>query len=127
MIGDINTMEIARLELGLKYIGFEKKRDGYFSGSNVAENNRILRFETDTQETDIRSSSIARRVRWKQLMAEHSGKINVRLAKDFEADHYDTYLNKVRPDGRTLCGHYELDSEPAGSWQGVPYVFEGTV
>ena len=26
LIGDINTNEIARLELGLKYIGFERKR-----------------------------------------------------------------------------------------------------
>src|SRR4029077_16901923 len=30
LLGDINTKEIARLELGLKHIGYEKKRDGYF-------------------------------------------------------------------------------------------------
>ena len=29
LIGDIKTNEIARLELGLKYIGFEKKKDGF--------------------------------------------------------------------------------------------------
>jgi hypothetical protein len=127
LLGDINTKEIARLELGLKYVGFEKKKDGYFIGSNVAENQRILRFETNTQETDIRASSIARRVRWKQLMAENAGKIDLKLAKEFEADHYDTYLNKIRPDGRTLCGHYELDPEPAGPWPGVPYGCAGTM
>ncbi len=37
LLGDIKTNEIARLELGLKHVGFEKKTDGYFLGSNVAE------------------------------------------------------------------------------------------
>jgi hypothetical protein len=127
MLGSVNTKEIARLELGLKHVGFEKKRDGYFLGSNVAEDPKILRFETEVHDTNIRASSIARRVRWKQLMKEHAGQIDLALAKRFEADHFDTYKNKVRPDGRTLCGHYELDPEPAGSWPGVPYGCAGTV
>lgn len=114
LIGDINTNEIARLELGLKYIGFEKKKDGFFVGSNVAEDLRILRFETKTSETDIKNSSVARRVRWKQLMRENTGKINLELAKDFEADHYDTYLNSGTPDMRTLCAHPDLDSDIYG-------------
>ena len=114
LIGDINTNEIARLELGLKYIGFEKKKDGYFVGSNVAEDLRILRLETKTSEMDIRYSSVARRVRWKQLMRENAGKINLELAKEFEADHYDTYLNTSTPDIRTLCAHPDLDSDTYG-------------
>ena len=114
LIGDINTNEIARLELGLKYIGFEKKKDGFFVGSNVAEDLRILRFETKTSETDIKNSSVARRVRWKQLMRENTGKINLELAKEFEADHYDTYLNSSTPDMRTLCAHPDLDSDIYG-------------
>src|SRR6266567_7407058 len=76
LLGDINSHEIARLELGLKQVAFEKKRDGYFSGSNVAEDLKLLRFETGTKETDIRSSSVARRVRWKQLMKQYVGKID---------------------------------------------------
>ncbi len=111
LIGDINTNEIARLELGLKYIGFEKKKDGYFVGSNVAEDLRILRFETITKETNIKNSVVARRVRWKQLMKENVGKVNLELAKEFEADHFDTYLNTTKPDGRTLCAHGELHFE----------------
>jgi len=111
MIGDVNTNEIARLELGLKYVGFEKKKDGYFIGSNVAEDLNILRFETKTHETDIRSSDVARRVRWKQLMKENTGKIDLERAKVFEADHYDTYLNTSKPDSRTLCAHYYFDSD----------------
>lgn len=109
LIGDVNTNEIARLELGLKYVGFEKKKDGYFTGSNVAEDLKVLRFETKAQETNITISSIARRVRWKQLMKENTGKINIEMAKKIEADHFDAFLNASKPGSRTLCAHYNLD------------------
>ncbi|MBI1841585.1 MAG: hypothetical protein HYR88_12130 [Verrucomicrobia bacterium] len=127
LVGSIRTKEIARLELGLKYVGFERTRDGFFIGSNVAEDPKILRFETSAHETDIRASSVARRVRWKQLMRESKGKIDLSRAKAFEADHYDSYLGRVAPDGRTLCGHFELDREPAGPWPGVPFGCAGTL
>jgi hypothetical protein len=109
LIGDINTNEIARLELGLKYIGFERKKDGYFVGSNVAEDLRILRFETNMREMNIKNDCVARRVRWKQLMNENKGKIDLEMAKAFEADHFDPYLNTSGPNGRTLCLHSDLD------------------
>ena len=125
LIGDINTNEIARLELGLKYVGFEKKKDGYFIGSNVAEDLKILRFETKMEETNIKISPIARRVRWKQLMKENTGKINLELAKVFEADHFDTYLNMTKPDARTLCAHWELDDQALGI--GAPFGPGGTL
>ncbi len=125
LLGDINTNEIARLELGLKYIGFEKKKEGYFIGSNVAEDLKILRFETKKDETNIKYSSIARRVRWKQLMKEYAGKINIKRAEAFEADHYDSYLKKNNPGGRTLCGHWEIDPQPFGP--SIPYSPEGTL
>lgn len=125
LIGDINTNEIARLELGLKYIAYEKKKDGYFIGSNVAEDLKILRFETGRDETNIKLSSVARRVRWGQLMQQNIGKINIKLAKSFESDHYDSYLKKMNPAGRSLCGHWELD--PQLNDNSVPYFPEGTV
>ncbi|HVV70968.1 MAG TPA: C45 family autoproteolytic acyltransferase/hydrolase [Verrucomicrobiae bacterium] len=127
LLGDINTKEIARLELGLKHIGFEKKRDGFFTGSNVAEDPKILRLETSTDETDIRSSGVARRVRWKQLLQDNNGKINLALAKRFEADHYDTLRGKYQLTARTLCGHFDLDPDPQIPWPGVPYGCCGTV
>jgi len=125
LIGDINTNEIARLELGLKYEGFERTKDGYFIGSNVAENLKILRFETKKDEMNIKSSSIARRVRWKQLMKANAGKINLELAEAFEADHYDTYLNKINPGSRSLCGHWETDEQFYGT--DLPFSPEGTL
>lgn len=127
LLGDINTKEIARLELGLKHTAFEKKRDGYFAGSNVAEDPKVLRLETSTEETDIRLSSVARRLRWKKLMEQYAGKIDLALAKQFEADHYDMYREKTGPSGRTLCGHFDLDAEAASSWPSVPYGCAGTV
>ena len=125
LLGDVNTNEIARLELGLKYVAFEKKTDGFFVGCNVAEDLKILRFETKKDETNIKYSSIARRVRWKQLMKEYSGKIDINRAKIFEGDHYDTYLNKRNPGGRSLCGHWEIDGQPFGPSE--PFSPEGTL
>lgn len=126
LLGDVNTGEIARLELGLKYIGFEKKKDGCFMGSNIAENLKILRLETSSDETDISKMDVARKVRWKQLMAENAGKIDLALAKQFEADHYDPFLEEVRLGGRGLCCHGELERTPCG-WPSVPYGPGGTV
>lgn len=127
LIGDTHTREIARLELGLHQIGFERKTDGYFTGSNIAENRKLLVFETNSRETDIRASSVARRVRWKELMRENKGRIDLAAAKRFEADHYDTFRDKTIPGGRSLCGHFELDKDGFGSWPGVPYACAGTV
>jgi hypothetical protein len=127
LLGDINTREIARLELGLKFSGWEKKKDGYFVGSNIAENRKILKLETERNETDIRSSSVARRVRWKELMKEYRGKIDVEAGKKFEGDHFDTYRGRTRAGGRTLCGHFELDPDAGGQGQGVPFHCSGTV
>jgi hypothetical protein len=127
LVGDINTREIARLELGLKYTAYEKKRDGYFIGSNVAEDRKILLLETERNDTDIRSSSVARRVRWRQLMKQYNGKIDMALAKKFEGDHFDAYRNKLMANGRTLYGHFDLDADAGGQGQGVPFDGSGTV
>jgi hypothetical protein len=110
LIGDVNTNEIARLELGLKYVGFEKKKDGYFAGANIAQDIKILRFETKTKESDIKMSGAARMVRWNQLLKENAGKINLEIAQTFESDHFDSYLGIIKPGSRTLCAHYYLDS-----------------
>jgi hypothetical protein len=61
LLGDIGTNEIAWFELGLKYTGFKKTRDGYFSGSNVAEDPKILRVETNLDEMNIKNADIAAR------------------------------------------------------------------
>ena len=127
LLGDIKTGEIARLELGWKHIGFERTQNGYFAGSNIAENLKILRYETGSNEVDIRDSSVARRTRWKQLMSLHKGKIDEPLARQFEAEHFDAFFGQERLGGRGLCAHHELERDPAGPWPGVPYGPAGTV
>jgi hypothetical protein len=114
LIGDTKTNEIARLELGLKYVGFERTKDGVFYGSNIAEDLKILRFETTSKELNIKNANIARRVRWKQLMKEYKGKITVQKGKDFLADHYDTYRKVTVLGARPLCGHWEMDPQEFG-------------
>ncbi len=109
LLGDVGTGEIACLELGLKYHSLAKKKNGYFAGSNVTGNMKILRLETGDTWDDVREPDVARRVRWDQLMKSHYGQIDVALAKQMLADHYDVYLQKDQPSGRTLCGHHELD------------------
>jgi hypothetical protein len=126
LLGDINTKEIARLELGLKYVGFERTKDGCFVGCNIAENLKILRLETDMHDTDIRLSPVARRVRWKQLMQENAGRIDLALAKEMEADCHDTCnLTDDRPNGLALNSHGEDDPRLNGT--GTPFYPAGTI
>jgi hypothetical protein len=124
LIGDTKTNEIARLELGLKHVGFERTKDGYFVGSNVAEDVRILRLETNAKETDIRSSDVARRVRWHQLMKQYRGKVTLENGKNFEGDHYDPYFGRTLLGSRSLCAHWDRDSTDYSS---PPFDPSGTV
>jgi len=48
--------------------------------------------------------------RWQQLMCQYYGKINIPLAKQFLADHYDSYPERYFPDLRSICAHMDLHS-----------------
>lgn len=111
LLADANTGEIMRFELGLKYYNVERKKDGYFIGCNAPVDPRIRNLEcSNTGYTDIRMPTGARRVRLTQLMEEHYGEIDVEVAQEVLADHYDVYLQKENnPCSRTVEGHYELD------------------
>jgi len=111
LLADVNTGEIMRFELGLKYSSVERTKDGYFIGFNAAVDPKIRNLEASSSAfTDIRSPMGARRVRLTQLMEEYRGKIDVEAAQKIIADHYDVYLKKVNPGSRTVEGHYELDA-----------------
>jgi hypothetical protein len=110
LIGDTKNNEIMRVELGLEFVNVERKKNGYFIGFNAPYDPRIRNLEcTNSGFDDIRRHQGARKVRLEQLMEQHKGKINIEIAKDIIADHYDVYLNKVNPCSRTTCSHYELD------------------
>jgi Phospholipase B len=126
LVADRKTGEIASLELGLKNVTLERKKDGYFAGANFPINPKLAREETTFDTGDISLSANARRLRWEQLMAENRGKIDVAAAERFLADHFDTYQKKNEPNERTLCGHVDLSPRGSLPWQ-PPYGVAGAV
>jgi hypothetical protein len=126
LIADIQTNEIGRLELGLKNVTLERKKDGYFVGSNFPINEKLIREETDFDPHDMSASANARHVRWEQLMAENKGKIDLAAAQRFLADHFDTFENKEDADERTLDGHIDLSPRGSEPWQ-PPFGMAGAV
>lgn len=126
LLGDVNTGEIARLELTLKNAVLERTRDGYYAGSNVPVSLRILRQETEVNETDVRRSAVARGLRWKELLKANRGRIDAERAKRFEGDHRDVFTRTERLGSRGLCAHHEAERDPFGG-RGTPYAPAGAV
>jgi hypothetical protein len=127
LVADLNANEIGRLELGLKNVTLERKKDGYFTGANFPVDPQLAADETDFPVNDKSVSSNARRARWEQLMAENKGSIDVTSGKTFMADHYDTFENKANsPNERTLCGHIDLSTRGLKPWQ-LEFAPAGTV
>jgi hypothetical protein len=126
LVADRKTNEIASLELGLKNVTLERKKDGYFVGSNFPISEKLAKEETDFAMKDMGASANARHRRWDQLMEENRGRIDVEAAKRFMADHFDTYTGKAEPSERTLCGHVDLSPRGLPSWE-PPYGIAGAV
>jgi hypothetical protein len=126
LVADVQKNEIGQLELGLKNVTLERKKDGYFVGSNFPINEKLIREETDFDTQDLSLSANARHARWKQLMTENKGKIDVAAAQRFLADHYDTFENKEDADERTLDGHIDLSPRGSQPWQ-PPFGIAGAV
>jgi len=117
LVADMNTGEIARLELGLRNVTLERTRDGHFVGSNFPVNPKLAAEETKFRLDDPSLSANARRVRAEQLMKENAGKIDVAVAKAYLSDHYDAYEKKAdAPSERSLCGHVDLSPRGMGDW-----------
>lgn len=125
LVADRNTGEIASLELGLKNITLQRKKDGFFAGSNLPENQKLIKEETDFKASPGDSSS-ARHTRWLQLLEENRGKIDVALAQQFLADDFDVILKKRQASERTLCGRIDLSPRGLPTWQ-KPYGPAGAV
>ena len=127
LIGDRKTGEIAYLELGLKNTPLWRTHDGYFVSSNFARDERVLAEETRFDSHDLSSSPNARRVRWEQLMNENKGKIDVVMAQQFLADHFDSFEKKQQANERTLCGHVDVVGKGIPEWDWNPYYPGGAV
>ena len=127
LLGDRKTGEIARFEEGLKHWRVWRTKNGYYVSSNFPSDPLVMKDETDFNPDDLSSSPNARHIRWKQLMKQYKGRIDVMLAEKFLADHYDTYLKKFRPDARTLDGHVDLSAHGVASWDWGPYFPGGAI
>ena len=125
LFGDINSNEILRIELGLKYHNIERTKNGFFIGFNSVYDERIRNIEViNSGYYDIRRHQGARLVRLGDLMDEHKGKINIDIAKKIISDHYDVYLQKDNnPCSRTICSHYDLDAREYMSQETRPKPF----
>ena len=124
LLGDTNTNEIMRIELGLKFVNVERLNSGYFVGFNSTYDVRIRKLECSTDTfNDMRSNICTRRVRLTELMEKHKGAIDVNVAKRIIADHYDYYFKKTLFSNRCICSHSDEDN----SGLIVPYEPKGAI
>lgn len=125
LAGDINTNEIMRVELGLKFINVERTTDGAYPGFNLPLDPRIRNLECSGAPFDDVRGPSARRVRIPQLLEEHKGVIDLQVAKEILSDHYDIYEERPdHPGCRTVCSHYWLDKMEVNTGR-VPFMPHG--
>lgn len=125
LFGDTRNNEIMRFELGLRFHQVERTKNGFFVGFNAPTSPQIRNLEcVDTGFEDVRRHQGARRVRLSDLMDEHKGTIDLDVAKEVLADHYDVYLKKQNPCSRTCCAHYDLDAREFMSDPSRPKPFQ---
>ncbi len=128
LVGDRKTGEIAYLELGLKNTPLWRSKDGYFVSSNFPRDPKLIKEETSGFDPNDASTSMnARRARGEELVEQNKGKIDVEFAKQFLADHGDSFEHKTQANERGLCGH--VDASPRGikEWSWDPYDPAGAV
>ena len=127
LLGDNKTGEIAQFENGLRANRVWKTKDGVFVGSNFVSDPDVLKLDTNWNNDDPEASPNARHARLDELMNESKGSIDVDVAEKILSDHYDTYLKKDMPSGRTLCGHVDMDAAGVKSWDNAPFDALGAV
>src|SRR5262249_51326019 len=127
LIGDRKTGEIAYLELGLKNTPLWRTKDGYFVSSNFARDPKVISEETTFDPNDASSSPNARHNRWEELMKQSKGRIDVAIAEQFLADHFDSYEKKSDANERALCGHTDVSPRGIKEWAWDPYNPGGAV
>ena len=121
LLGDNKTGEIAQFELGLQAHRIWRTNNGH--GPGVHEYEKDVKWLKHCLDT----SPNARRVRWEQLMKGAKGKIDVSMAEEFMADHYDSFEKRADPSERALCGHVDTSARGIEVWEWPPYFPGGAV
>jgi len=127
LLGDDKTGEIAQFENGLRANRVWKSKDGVFVGSNFVSDPEVQKLDTTWDNNDLSASPNARHVRLDEIMKDSKGQIDVAMAEKILSDHHDSYLSKDTPDGRTLCGHVDLDPSGVPAWSEAPFAPHGAV
>jgi hypothetical protein len=127
LVGDLNTNEVAKLDLGLKHHQLWRTKDGVYVGSNFATDKELLADETTFDVKDKTSSPNARKIRWEQLVNENKGKINTEMARLFETDHIDANLGATANNRCVICGHNDEDAHGTPEFSWAPFYPGGSV
>jgi hypothetical protein len=127
LIGDNKTGEIARFEFGLENQFLERTKDGCFVGANFPVHEKLIREETTYDSAVLSTSPNARRIRWRELIRDNKGKIDVNSAMRFMGDHFDTWRKTEKASGLTLCGHIDEDKEGSPDMGWPSYTPAGAV
>ncbi len=115
LIGD-RSGRIASLQMGCAVHDLHATRSGFYGSSNYDWGKATRAEEGSAADPPAPANAdYARFVRWHQLKAWYFGRIDATIGRRMEADTYDTYLKKICPDERTICG------EPENGSAGVPY------
>jgi len=127
LVGDTRTNEIARFELGLKNQRIWRTKDGYFIGSNLPLDEKLIAEETTFNPADKTQSVLVRQARWEQLMQEYRGKIDMENGKLFLGDHFNLATGQIASNSNVLCGHVDEDPKGAPELGWGPFAPAGAV
>ncbi len=109
LIGDLKANEIGKLELALRNVVFSRSKQGWYSGSNIAEDAKVLREDAPGYNpNDPNNGCETRRKRWAELLTQNAGKVDAMMAKAFMGDVIDQRTGKVGASGHTLCGRADI-------------------
>ncbi len=109
LIGDLKANEIGKLELALRNVVFSRSKQGWYSGSNIAEDAKVLREDAPGYNPlDVNNGCETRRRRWAELLTQNAGRIDASMARAFMGDVVDQRNGQVGATGHTLCGRGDL-------------------
>jgi len=116
LIGDA-AGTIASLQLGGKVYDLNQTRNGFFGSCNFDWGPKT-RAEEGTIADPFKPAVVdfARYIRWGELKDSYYGRIDAQVGMSMESDTYDTYLGRIRPDARGLCGEPEFGTPGLLSW-----------
>ena len=120
LIANINTREIAWLELGTFNHEMKRTRNGVFIGCNMAMSAEV-RAETNLDYHDQSSTCASRQERLRELVEANERRLTVEQAKTLLADHRDGYSKTDSPSRNSICGHIETDGRGIPEWEYGPY------